>query len=359
MTWSNAVERLGTVTVDGSLTIREAVRHLDEAGTGALLVVGDENRLDGLLTDGDIRRAILGGRSFDEPVSSIATRTPLVAQDDVTLRAALELMDHGRDFEVNHLPLVDAHGRAAGLLLRRDLVTTEGLDLSAVIMAGGFGTRMLPLTEAVPKPMLPVQDRPLLEWTLERMRRAGIQDIAISTHYLADRISSHFGDGAAHGVSLRYVHESVPLGTAGALRLVEDVTRPMLVINGDIMTGVPFGEMLEFHRAQGALLTVGIRKCELQLPYGVLELDGSQLRSVQEKPRQAFWVNAGIYIVEPGVRDLIPANTRYDMTDLIEQMLARGQQVAGFPIVEYWLDVGQPADYIRAHADSALLEAVS
>jgi dTDP-glucose pyrophosphorylase/CBS domain-containing protein len=359
MNWSSAVERLDAVMVNGSLTIRDAVRHLDDAGTGALLVVGTARQLEGLLTDGDIRRAILGGRSFDDPVLSIATRTPLVAPADVSLRTALDLMDHGRDFEVNHLPLVDAAGQATGLLLRRDLVTTEGLDLSAVIMAGGFGTRMLPLTEAVPKPMLPVQDRPLLEWTLERMRRAGIQDIAISTHYLADRISSHFGDGASHGVSLRYVHESVPLGTAGALRLVEGVNRPMLVINGDIMTGVPFGEMLEFHRAQGALLTVGVRKCELQLPYGVLDLEGSQLRSVQEKPRQAFWVNAGVYIVEPEVRDLIPADTRYDMTDLIEQLLARREVVAGFPIVEYWLDVGQPADYIRAHADSALLEAVS
>jgi dTDP-glucose pyrophosphorylase/CBS domain-containing protein len=359
MTWPQAEHRLPVASVDGATSIRAAVRRLDQAGTGALLVLDDESFLRGVLTDGDIRRAILKGVSFDTPVAGIATSTPLVASDAVTRQEALHLMDHGRDYQVNQLPLVSAEGRALGLLLRRDIVTDDELDLSALIMAGGFGTRMLPLTEQVPKPMLPVQDRPLLEWTLTRLRNAGIQDVVISTHHLADRISSHFGDGAEYGVAVRYVHEFIPLGTAGALRLIDDVHRPMLVVNGDILSGVPFGDMLAFHRQQGTGLTVGVRRCELQLPYGVLELDGAQVRSVHEKPAQSYWVNAGIYIVEPSVRRRIPPRRRYDMTDLIADLLAAGSPVAGFPIVEYWIDVGQPADYIRAHADTAALEAVS
>lgn len=359
MSWPQAEHRLADVCVDGAASIRAAVRRLDQAGTGALLLVDDAGALCGLLTDGDIRRAILQGVSFDTPVAGIATSAPLVAADSVTRQDALHLMDRGREYQVNQLPLVNLAGRATGLLLRRDIVTNDELDLSALIMAGGFGTRMLPLTEQVPKPMLPVQDRPLLEWTLARLRNAGIQDVAISTHHLADRISSHFGDGAALGVALRYVHEFVPLGTAGALRLIDDVSRPMLVVNGDILTGLPFGEMLEFHRQHGAGLTVGVRRCELRLPYGVMELDGVQVRSVREKPAQGHWVNAGIYIVEPWVRSRIPPARRYDMTDLITDLLADGESVAGFPILEYWIDVGQPADYIRAHADAATLEAVS
>lgn len=359
MSWPQAEHRIPGACVDGTTSIRAAVRRLDQAGTGALLVLDDDSFLRGVLTDGDIRRAILRGVSFDAPVADIANSTPLVAGDAVTRQEALHLMDRGRDYQVNQLPLVDSSGRAVGLLLRRDIVTDDELDLSALIMAGGFGTRMLPLTELVPKPMLPVQDRPLLEWTLARLRNAGIQDVAISTHHLADRISSHFGDGADLGVALRYVHEFVPLGTAGALRLIDDVDRPMLVVNGDILTGVPFADMLAFHRQQGVGLTVGVRRCELRLPYGVLELDGVQVRSVREKPAQGHWVNAGIYMVDPWVRGRIPPGRRYDMTDLIADLLADGEAVAGFPILEYWIDVGQPADYIRAHADLAALEAVS
>jgi NDP-sugar pyrophosphorylase family protein len=220
-------------------------------------------------------------------------------------------------------------------------------------MAGGYGSRLLPLTEQRPKPMLPVGDRPLLERTIEQMQRAGISQVAISTLYLADQIASHFGDGRDHGVELRYLIESQPLGTAGALRLLEDTGRPLLVVNGDVLTSVAFDDLLAFHRREGADITVGMRRCELQLPYGVLECEGPRLRGVSEKPVQAFWVNAGIYLVEPRARDRIPEGVRFDMTDLIQALLDDGRPVAGFPIVEYWLDVGQPADYVRAHADLA------
>lgn len=350
--------RLADVTIAPSASIIAAMRQLDRAGTGALLVCDEKGTLLGLVTDGDIRRAMLRGISFSQPALSIARRDPLVASAQVTEHEALRLMDQALGFEVNQLPLVDADGRARGLLLRRDLVTHERRELAALIMAGGFGTRMLPLTEHVPKPMLPVGDRPLLERTLLQMRRAGIERVAISTHHLADCITSHFGNGNDLGLDLQYLNEAIPLGTAGALRLLPEVDGPLLVINGDILTGVPFEDMLRFHQREGAAMTVGMRRCELQLPYGLLECDGPRIRDVREKPRQGFWANAGIYIVEAEARRLIPADTRFDMTDLITHLIEAGRAVAGFPIVEYWLDIGQPADYARALADQDTLETV-
>jgi len=347
-----ALRRLESVSIAPGESILAAVRRLDAAGTGALLLRGPDGALAGLVTDGDIRRGILRGVNFNDPVDSIATRSPVLGSPELSVREALRLMDQSADSPVNQLPLIDQCGRVAGLLLRRDIVTEERLGLSALIMAGGLGTRMLPLTEAVPKPMLPIGDRPLLERTLDGLRRAGIGRVAISTMHLADRIMSHFGDGHAAGVDLEYLTELQPLGTAGALRLMESDGTPTLVINGDIMTSVSFSDLAAFHRREGAELTVGMRRCELQLPYGVVDCAGSRVRALREKPRQTFWANAGIYVVEPSVRDLIPEGARFDMTDLIERLLAEGRTVAGFPILEYWLDIGQPADYIRAQADA-------
>lgn len=358
MTLDDAVLRLDAVVVPPSLRIIGAISRLDAAGTGALLVCDADFRFLGLVTDGDIRRAILRGVSLQDSVRTIATTEPVIGAPDVSERAALRLMDEAMGFAVDQLPLVDANGRAVGLLLRRDLITQERLSLSALIMAGGLGTRMLPLTEHLPKPMLPIGDRPLLERTIQSLQRAGIKRVSISTMHLADCISSHFGDGRDHAVDIQYVTETQPLGTAGALRLVDDPGTSLLVVNGDILTSVRYEDMMAYHRRENAELTVGIRRCELELPYGILECDGPRVRAVREKPRQSFWANAGIYIVQPSVRDLIPPNTRFDMTDLMERMLADGRPVAGFPILEYWLDIGHPADYMRAQADMVESQAV-
>ncbi|HEY9450011.1 MAG TPA: sugar phosphate nucleotidyltransferase, partial [Gemmatimonadaceae bacterium] len=178
-----------------------------------------------------------------------------------------------------------------------------------------------------------------------------IQRVAISTHHLANRIIDHFGDGAAHGVEMGYISEDQPLGTAGALRLLGDVHDPMVVINGDVLTGVDFRGMLAYHREHDAALTVGVRRCEIQIPYGVLECDGPLIRGVREKPRQSFLINAGVYLLEPTVLATIPAGRRFDMTDLIAALIAAGERVVSFPIMEYWLDIGQPSDYEQAQVD--------
>ena len=226
------------------------------------------------------------------------------------------------------------------------------LKLSAVIMAGGYGKRLLPLTEQVPKPMLPVGDKPLLELTIQQLRRSGIRDISLTTHYLPDAIVNHFGDGTAFGVRLSYLKEDHPLGTAGGLKLLKQADKPFLVINGDILTGLPFREMLNFHRSHGALLTVGVRKYDLKVPFGVVDCEDVFITRLQEKPAFNLFVNAGIYLLEPSARDYLPDGQQFDMTDLIQTLLEKGKPVVSFPIMEYWLDVGRHEDYSQAQEDA-------
>lgn len=347
-------ERFESVVISPEATIAEGLRQLERAGTGALLLCESDRTFVGLLTDGDVRRAILASIPFSRPCRSIAKIDPVVAPADIDRVDALRLMDHAREFVLDQLPLVDDRGRAVGLLLRSDVVTVEDIELSAVIMAGGFGKRLLPLTEHTPKPMLPIGDRPLLEHTISRLRDAGIRRVAISTHHLADRITDHFGDGNAFGVNLQYMSEDQPLGTAGALRLMGDIQEPVLVINGDILTGLRFQDMAAHHHAQRADITVGLRRCELEIPYGVVDTDGDRVCGVREKPKQTFLINAGVYLIEPHVYQLIPEGQRFDMTDLIQRLIDRGRRVVGFPIVEYWLDIGRPADYEQAQLDVKL-----
>ena len=218
-------------------------------------------------------------------------------------------------------------------------------------MAGGFGKRLLPLTETVPKPMLPVGDKPLLERTIDQLRSAGIVDVNITTHYLHDQIAKYFGNGADFGVNLRYVQEDRPLGTAGALGLIGRPARTTLVINGDILTTVDFRAMAEFHRGHKADLTVATRLYEVEIPYGVMACDGPRITSLREKPRVRHFINAGIYMVEPRAWNYITDGEHLDMTQLIERLIESQGLVVSFPLWEYWLDVGRPDDYSAAQMD--------
>jgi dTDP-glucose pyrophosphorylase/CBS domain-containing protein len=343
--------RLESTIIAPEAPVAEALARLDAAGTGVLLVTDPSRRLLGVLTDGDIRRHVLSGESLDCLAGTIAGRTPLVAQPGVSPAEALRLMDTARDFIINHLPLVAPDGTLVDLLLRSDLTKAGSSPVSAVIMAGGLGSRLRPLTDATPKPMLPIGDRPLLELMIQRLREAGVHDVSLTTHYLAEQISSHFGNGEAFGVSIHYVPEDRPLGTAGALAVMERPTGPVLVLNGDVLTAVNFDGLLAYHREHRADATVAVRKLELQVPYGVIECAGPRVCRLREKPVQQFMVNAGVYLLEPATLGYIPPGQRFDMTDLIQRLLDEGRTVVSFPIVEYWLDIGRPADYAQAQAD--------
>jgi dTDP-glucose pyrophosphorylase len=348
MNTHDSTQRLAAVAIAPSAPISDALRHLDRAGTGALVLCDDNGKLCGLLTDGDIRRAFLRGVSFDSACRQIATLDPIVANPNTTPAEFLSLM---RRFDVNHVPVVDDKGVAVDLIVQRDVVHDGSDHPEAVIMAGGYGKRLHPLTENTPKPLLPVGDRPLMEITLEQLRKSGIRRINVTTHYLAESITDHFGDGSAFGVELKYVTETQPLGTVGGLKLLKEFCEPLLVINGDILTGVNFRDVLSFHREHRADMTVGVRRQEIQIPYGVMECHGPFVRSIREKPKWDVLVNAGIYILEPAVYRFIPSGQRFDMTDLMQRLLDAGRTVVSFPIMEYWLDIGHHHDYAKAQED--------
>jgi dTDP-glucose pyrophosphorylase/CBS domain-containing protein len=340
--------RLDSAVISPTASIAEAIAVLDRAGTGALVLCTRDRILRGLLTDGDIRRAILQGKPTDAACDTIATRMPMVASRFTSSSEALDLMNQ---HDINHLPVVDDEHRVVEFLLRRDLVPDLRVELSAVIMAGGYGKRLLPLTESVPKPMLPVGDRPLLELIIQQLRRSGIRDVDLTTHYLPESIVNHFGDGVGFGVRLNYLKEDHPMGTAGGLRQMKRPSGPFLVMNGDILTGVPFQEMLTYHRKHRAMLTVGVRRYDMQVPFGVVECEGVRITKLQEKPSLSFFINAGTYLLEPSAWDYIPEGRPFDMTDLIQTLIDAEQTVASFPIMEYWLDVGRHEDYQKAQED--------
>jgi dTDP-glucose pyrophosphorylase/CBS domain-containing protein len=336
-------------------SIRAAMACMDRGRCGIALVVDWERCLLGTITDGDVRRAILAGTDLESPVSillarKISTRYPMpvTAQFGTKREALLELLQEN---VLRQIPILDNDGRIVDLVMLDDLIPTQDLQLQAMIMAGGLGTRLRPLTEDLPKPMLPVGDKPLMELVIEQLRQVGIRRINVATHYKAEKISDHFGDGSSFGVELNYVNEDKPLGTGGALGLIDAPKEPLLVINGDILTQMDFRAMLAYHRKHHAVMTVAVKQYDIKVPYGVIECEGSRVCALKEKPQMHFLVNAGVYLLEPKVYEFIPNGEHFNMTDMIHQLLAADHIVASFPIIEYWLDIGKLANYEQAQND--------
>lgn len=354
MTHYSDIARLG-VTVD--VSIRRAMAALDVGAKGIVLLTDTDGRFVGTVTDGDVRRAILDGVDLDQPVRLLLDRKRGTAYEKPAWAPAGSTRIHIRERMTHHkvkqLPLLDEDHRPVDLVIMDDLVTDPTPKLEAVIMAGGFGTRLAPLTDDTPKPMLPVNGRPLLERTIEQLRQTGIRRVNVTTHYMPEKIVEHFGDGSQFGVDLNYVSEDTPLGTAGALGLMTKPDQPVLVLNGDIVTRVDFNAMLEFHRENNAAMTVGVRQFELQVPFGVIQCDGANVQQITEKPNVGFLVNAGVYLIEPRVFDHIPAGQRLDMPDLIRGLVGHKEVVVSFPIVEYWMDIGRLSDYDKVQQDVA------
>jgi dTDP-glucose pyrophosphorylase/CBS domain-containing protein len=349
-------DKLVDVLIEQDRLLRDAITALNRNWRGIVLVVDDEQRLLGTITDGDIRRAILAGKGLESPVLELlAQRVDSPYPKPITARLgtdSAELLHLMKDNLVQQLPLLDDGDRVVDLVTMGDLLPDADLPIKAVIMAGGFGTRLSPLTDDTPKPMLPIGDRPLMEYTIEQLKKAGINNLNITTHYLTDKISEHFGDGSDFGVEINYVKEEHPLGTAGALGLMPPSDEPLLVINGDILTRVDFRALLDFHHKHEAALTVGVRQYEMEVPFGVLDCEGPNVTRLSEKPRHRFLVNAGVYLLDASVHSYIPRQEFFNMTDLIDLLLENGRKVVSFPILEYWLDIGQPTDYKKAQEDA-------
>jgi dTDP-glucose pyrophosphorylase len=329
---------------------------IDRSGAISLaLLVNEEGRLVSVITDGDVRRGILHRLTLDAPVGDLLPIKALMPNADaVTAPVGTDratLLQIMQEKGVRQLPLLDDEGKVVDIVLRRDLLPEVAGNLQAVIMAGGFGTRLWPLTEETPKPMLPVGGRPLMERIVQQLQRAGIQRLNVTTHYKPEKIVEHFGTGSAFGVDINYVNEDLPLGTAGALRLLPKPEHPFLVVNGDVLTSIDYRQMLDYHREHEADMTVAVNLHTIKVPYGVVDSDGSRITGLREKPDLTLFVNAGIYLLDPSVYAHIPAEHHFDMTDLIHSLIEAGRRVVSFPIREYWLDVGQRPDYARAEED--------
>ena len=352
---------LKELAITPDTTVRAAMECINRNSCGLALILDADGRLIHTVTDGDIRRAVLAGISLDATAGELLDRRDVVpTPEPVTARAGtprVELLRIMHERSIHHLPLLDEAGRVSGVALLDDLAAAADLPMQAVVMAGGFGTRLTPLTDAVPKPMLHVGDKPILEHIVGQLQQAGIRRVSFTTHYRPEVIEEHFGGGEDFGLEIAYVNEDQPLGTAGALSLLAPCEEPMLVMNGDILTRVDFRAMLAFHREHGADLTVGVRQYDMSVPYGVVRCEGAAVRAIEEKPVVNFLVNAGIYLIEPAAHRSIPSGQRFDMTDLIAKLTAEGRSVAAFPIVEYWLDIGRHGDYSQAQQDFKSWEA--
>ncbi|AIE86647.1 nucleotidyltransferase family protein [Fimbriimonas ginsengisoli] len=343
---------LANFTTTPEDSIRNAMSLINRNAKGISIVVDDKRKVIDTITDGDIRRAILAGCSLESTVGDLLgtkqSHKPVTA---LASRDPEDLLETMKETSVRQLPLVDSEGRLVEVVTMEELVDRGPLGVQAVIMAGGFGTRLYPLTEQTPKSMLPVGDRPLMEHVIQSLRSAGIRQMSITTHYLAEKIIDHFGDGSQFGVNIRYCREETPLGTAGALSLLGRPADPTLVLNGDILTNVNYRSLAKFHKGHQADMTVCVRQYDHQVPYGVIQSEGEFIKGITEKPRYTFFVNAGIYLLEPHLYDRIPSGSRFDMPQLVESVIADGGRVVSFPIIEYWLDIGQTADYDRAQVD--------
>lgn len=331
--------------------LRSALQVIDKEALRVALVVDTQGVLVGIVSDGDIRRGLLMDLTLSDSVAKIMNTSPTTAKKGASREFLIELMEMKA---ILCIPLVDDEGKVVGLETLQGALAKQSYENPVFIMAGGFGKRLKPLTDNCPKPMLEIGDRPILETLVRSFMKAGFKNFYISTHYMADQIQGHFGDGSSLGVNVKYVYEESPLGTGGALGLLpHDLPKdlPLIMINGDVLTNMDFQRLLDFHSENNAAATMCVRDYDYQIPYGVINGEGIKITSMVEKPIQRFFINAGIYVVSPDVIDSVPMNHRIDMPTLLEQHMRAGRDVLMFPMHEYWLDIGQMDDYKRAQVD--------
>ena len=337
------------ISVRRDATLQQALQVLDAGAMQIALVVDDECHLAGTITDGDARRALLRGLGLESPVTEIMNPNPVTG-----------LLAEGFDIgqrtmhrhSLRHLPLLDAGGCVADLA-RYELPIEPERKTPVIIMAGGLGARLRPLTNDIPKPLLKVGSRPVLETIVENFADQGFQGITLCINYRGDMIREHFGDGGRWEVNITYVEEPDRMGTAGALTLLPERPRePFIVMNGDLLTKVDFVRLLDFHQRQGFAATVAMREYSYQVPYGVLEInDRYKVTRMVEKPLERRYVSAGIYILDPQTIDLIPGDAYSDMPTLFNDLMERDRSVGSFPLRDYWIDIGRIEDLERASAE--------
>ncbi|MFZ5753912.1 MAG: nucleotidyltransferase family protein [Bacillota bacterium] len=340
---------LKSICISPTTSILRAIENIDVNGVQIVLVVDDKNRLLGTVTDGDVRRAILKGIPLDEPVTRIMNTEPTVGSVHDNKAMLLRKMERKR---LHQIPVVAEDGYLVGLEVLDEIIKFQHRENWVVLMAGGLGSRLRPLTNNCPKPLLKVGSKPILETIIENFIEFDFRKFFISVNYKAEMIEEYFGNGSQWGVEIEYIREENKMGTAGALTLLrEKPNKPLIDMNGDLLTKINFSQLLNYHIENQAQGTMCVRELSFQVPYGVVKIDKHRLLGIDEKPIQRFLINAGIYVLEPHLLDLIPPNTHYNMTSLFEEAINRGLETATFPIREYWLDIGQMSDYEKANGE--------
>ena len=330
-------------------SLERTIKVLHEGGCRIALVADKFGMLLGTVTDGDIRRALINQLTMESPVSLIMNGNPITVDDKINNKEILSLMS---DQSLLHMPIIDKDGILCGLETLQHLIESPICDNPIFLMAGGFGTRLHPLTKDTPKPLLKVGNKPILEMIIEQFINYGFHNFYISTHFKSEQIRDYFKDGELHNISIKYVHEDSPLGTAGSLGLLPDdlPDLPIIVMNGDLLTKVDFKNLFNFHCEHNSEATMCVREYDFQVPYGVVEIDDYNIKGITEKPAHKFFVNAGIYVLNRSLINKVDGKSCLDMTDFLEKELNNGG-VNAFPIHEYWLDIGQMEEYEKANRE--------
>ncbi|MCM3079670.1 nucleotidyltransferase family protein [Brevibacillus invocatus] len=340
-----------SILITPSSSIFQALEIIDTGAKQIGIVVDDTRKLLGTITDGDIRRGLLKGKELHDPVKSVMNAFPIVASVYDTKESIFQLM---RFKNLRAIPVIDEEGCVIQIETMDDLLQPIKHENIVVLMAGGLGSRLRPLTDECPKPLLKVGERPVLETIMKNFIENGFYRFIISVNYKAEMIKDYFKDGSQWGVQITYIEESKRLGTAGALSLLpKRPDKPFFVINGDLLTKVNFEQLLDFHNSYRSIGTMCVREFTQQVPYGVVRLDRQKLIEIEEKPVQKFFVNAGMYLLDPSSLDFIPKNEFYDMPTLFDKLIKQNLQTTAFPIREYWLDIGRLADFERANHEFA------
>ena len=342
------------VLIDSSSLVKEAIATLSSGGMRIVLVVDKKNKLLGTITDGDIRRALLKKISTDELAINIMNSSPKTAFAYQDRQELLTLMQNE---DILHIPIVDDSNQVIGLETFQNFVRNKKLDNVVFIMAGGFGSRLRSLTKNTPKPLLKVGNQPILETIIQKFIACGFQNFYISIHYKAQMIKDYFGNGSLWGVNIEYIVEDTPLGTAGSLSLLPAnlPNLPMIVMNGDLLTRIDFNFLLDFHHQKPGNSTLCVREYNHQVPYGVIEIEGQYVKSLNEKPVNKYFVNAGIYVIDRPLVKKLKQKSFLDMPELFETFIEDGEKVNVFPIHEYWLDIGRIEEFERANREINIL----
>ncbi len=327
-------------------TIKEAFETIDKGALKIAIILDQNKKVIGTIGDGDIRRGLLNGHTLDDTIEELYFKNPILAKEtdskDLIIQKAIAK-------KIYQIPIVDKHNILIDIVDLATLLKTQKRKNKIILMAGGLGTRLHPLTKETPKPLLQVGDKPILQTIIENFSKYGFVDIIISVNYKSDMIKDYFGDGSQFGVNISYIDENKRLGTAGALSLLDNVpNEPFFVMNGDLLTNVNFEKFLDFHMNENSIASMAIREDDFQVPYGVIETNGTKITSIQEKPTYKYFVNGGIYILSPQVLEYIPKDEFFDMPTLFELLIKNDKNVLSFPIHEYWLDIGRMEELQKA-----------